>query len=363
MVQDPSRSYETLSREQQSAADQVESFLRSPRQIFSVAGPAGSGKTRLLAHVAHGHPGAIVTAPTGKAASVLRARSGLPATTIHNALFRLREKRKEGDRLELEFDLARGFRDGGLSGKLILVDESSMCTRWLGNQVVKTGAKIISFGDDFQLPPVGDTAFFGRADVVLREVHRQALDSAVIRQATQTRAGMPYQPDGDDFRRVRQLTDDQLAEADAILCWRNDTRNYYNRRLRRRQGLFPNTPPKAGEPTLCLQNAARHGIYNGEIHPLAEDYVAGSEEVAVLVNGEVVRIDPARFCIGVQCDHDDYFMSSFDFGYALTVHKAQGSEWDHVVLVDEFPESYPDRARWLYTGITRASKRVTVIRP
>jgi exodeoxyribonuclease-5 len=51
----------------------------------------------------------------------------------------------------------------------------------------------------------------------------------------------------------------------------------------------------------------------------------------------------------------------FDFGYVLTVHKAQGSQWDDVVLFDEsfaFPDS---RDRWLYTGVTRAAKRLTVV--
>ena len=51
----------------------------------------------------------------------------------------------------------------------------------------------------------------------------------------------------------------------------------------------------------------------------------------------------------------------FDFGYVLTVHKAQGSQWDDVVLFDEsfaFPDS---RERWLYTGVTRAAKRLTVV--
>jgi exodeoxyribonuclease V len=49
----------------------------------------------------------------------------------------------------------------------------------------------------------------------------------------------------------------------------------------------------------------------------------------------------------------------FDFAYAITVHKAQGSQWDHVVLFDE--SSYFDRRRWAYTGITRAAERITVV--
>ena len=51
----------------------------------------------------------------------------------------------------------------------------------------------------------------------------------------------------------------------------------------------------------------------------------------------------------------------FDFGYVLTVHKAQGSQWDSVVLFDELFAFSEGRARWLYTGITRAAKQLTVV--
>ena len=51
----------------------------------------------------------------------------------------------------------------------------------------------------------------------------------------------------------------------------------------------------------------------------------------------------------------------FDFGYALTVHKAQGSQWDDVVLFDESWAFRENRERWLYTGVTRAAKRLTVV--
>ena len=51
----------------------------------------------------------------------------------------------------------------------------------------------------------------------------------------------------------------------------------------------------------------------------------------------------------------------FDFGYALTVHKAQGSQWDDVVLFDESFAFREHRNRWLYTGITRAARRLTIV--
>ena len=51
----------------------------------------------------------------------------------------------------------------------------------------------------------------------------------------------------------------------------------------------------------------------------------------------------------------------FDYGYVLTVHKSQGSQWDDVVLFDESFAFQDSRARWLYTGITRAAKRLSVV--
>jgi ATP-dependent exoDNAse (exonuclease V) alpha subunit len=55
---------------------------------------------------------------------------------------------------------------------------------------------------------------------------------------------------------------------------------------------------------------------------------------------------------------DDDFTSAFDFGYCLTVHKSQGSEWDKVLLIDE--NHKVERRRWLYTGLTRAAKSIIV---
>ena len=51
----------------------------------------------------------------------------------------------------------------------------------------------------------------------------------------------------------------------------------------------------------------------------------------------------------------------FDYGYALTVHKAQGSQWDDVIVFDESWAFREHRHRWLYTAITRASQRLTVV--
>ena len=51
----------------------------------------------------------------------------------------------------------------------------------------------------------------------------------------------------------------------------------------------------------------------------------------------------------------------FDYGYALTVHKAQGSQWDDVVLFDESGAFREHRARWLYTAITRAEQGLVIL--
>ena len=79
----------------------------------------------------------------------------------------------------------------------------------------------------------------------------------------------------------------------------------------------------------------------------------------------VIKVSVRRDCFegGIeaipwqQCKPDD----EFDYGYVLTVHKSQGSQWDDVVLFDESSAFHDSRERWLDTGITRAAKRLSVV--
>jgi exodeoxyribonuclease V len=145
-----------------------------------------------------------------------------------------------------------------------------------------------------------------------------------------------------------------------VLCWTNPTRHSLNNRCRRIRGLLYQFP-QPGEPIICLKNAPSYGVFNGEVYQLLQRFTEEDDEIVVSVEGRPVTIPLVKF-IGVESeiDSDEEITTWFDYGYALTVHKSQGSEWDNVLLVDEFRGA--DRAKWLYTGITRAAERMVIQR-
>src|SRR4029077_16192314 len=113
----------------------------------------------------------------------------------------------------------------------------------------------------------------------------------------------------------------------------------------------------AGEPLLCLKNAARYGVWNGGIYPAAAPYQPGDDTISVIADGRPVTIPPAAF-VGMAPGFDDFAFEAtteFDYGYCLTVRKAQGSEGSRVLLVDEYRAPEPGR-EWLYPGLTRAAR-------
>ena len=195
-ITDPAAS--PLSPEQKAAVADIKAFLSdSTRRVFSVHGLAGVGKSHLLGRIARSSLDPLVATPTGKAAAILRERFDVPAQTIHGLFYRLKSESQRPDgRRDLAFEPRR--RDGSLTGRILLIDESSMVTDQLRDQILATGARIIAFGDEGQLPPVNGTPAFPHADFTLRTIHRQAADSPIIRQARAVRSGGDYQSDGPD---------------------------------------------------------------------------------------------------------------------------------------------------------------------
>lgn len=345
----------TLTKEQRTAVARIDAFLAdNSRQVFVLHGDAGTGKTTLLQHIAKTHKHSVLCAPTGKAASVLRRKSGLDACTIHAFFYKLIEK-------DPELRFARQHTTGDLRGELVLLDECSMVSEAIGRDLVDTGAKIIAVGDPGQLPPVKGRRFFDRADFTLIEIHRQALESPIIRQAHLVRSGEAYEADGPGFRVANKGTEADLYAADVVLCWTNPTRQLLNNRCRRIRGLIYQLPHQ-GEPIICLKNAPSYGVFNGEVYQLLQRFTENDDEIVVSVEGRAVTIPTVRF-LGVESEieSDEEITTWFDYGYALTVHKSQGSEWDNVLLVDEF-RGKDHRVEWLYTGITRAAERILILR-
>jgi len=254
----------------------------------------------------------------------------------------------------------------------------------------RCASRILFVGDPFQLPPVDPAAerrgevldFFerNRPDAVLTEIHRQAGESAVLAMATAIRNDEPFNGWNDsDCRYMEGCTAQDLAGADAIITGKNNTRRMINRAVRRENGYDGSLPGK-GERLICLRNDRVTGLVNGvpgvttsdaKVHPDAEEHVF---KVDMLYDGRKVmkdvKIDTHAFELyrDARTRRDALIRSvprhEFDFGYALTVHKSQGSEWDHVLVYDDAMMAHKKlfRRRWAYTAATRAAKRLTWVK-
>lgn len=350
-----------LSDEQEVAAHAIFEHLGDKRgaQSFTMHGLAGTGKTTVMADVAKDVPHAILCTLTGKAASVLRRKTNLPACTIHSAFYKLVEVSvdKTGKKI-LRFDVQHEARE--LAGNIVLIDECSMVNHQMAMDIIRTGAKIVACGDPGQLPPVSGTRYFNTPNLTLNTIHRQALESPIIRQAHRVREDKPYVNDGEAFQVLKRgFTDEEIIDTDVILCYTNPTRYAANTHARNVRGLWQPTP-QPGEPVMCLKNAPAFGIFNGAVYTLVAPFIEGDADITLDVDGAVMRIPFVTFN-GIRSGVPDHVepISSFDFGYAMTVHKAQGSEWDKVLLIDEYHRRQ-ERREWLYTAISRASESIKI---
>jgi exodeoxyribonuclease V len=201
----------------------------------------------------------------------------------------------------------------------------------------------------------------------------QAQNDPIIRLSMEIRAGHRLEPGDYGSTQVvpRSALDPQrVLDADQVLVGRNATRRAYNTRMRERRG-FEDPLPMAGDKLVCLRNNRRKGLFNGGLWVVKERPRSRRQVLALRLrpdeepNGRIVKVSVRPECFTGAIEKLEWQQrkrhDEFDFGYVLTVHKAQGSQWDDVVLFDEsfaFPDS---RERWLYTGVTRAAKRLTVV--
>ncbi len=339
-------------------------------QIFRLFGYAGTGKTMLARHIAEGVDGDVKFAAfTGKAALVMRGRGCDGASTIHALIYRARETGDEQPSFELWDDAPAS------KAKLIIIDECSMVDDELGRDLLSFGAPLLVLGDPAQLPPISGGGFFtnDRPDAMLTEVHRQAQDDPIVRLSMDVREGRTIEPGryGETAVVTRgDLDPARVLNADQVLVGRNATRRAYNKRLRERRGI-EEPLPVAGDKLVCLRNNRRKALFNGGLWKVRERAASKSRLITMrLLPDEDMGGKPVKVSVRPECFDgtlDDVPWDNrkpydeFDFGYVLTVHKAQGSQWDDVVLFDESFAFSDSRARWLYTGITRAAKRLCIV--
>ncbi|HME29551.1 MAG TPA: AAA family ATPase [Pseudolabrys sp.] len=365
---------------QEKALKAVANWLRARHrttgtsQVFRLFGYAGTGKTTLARHIADEADGEVKFAAfTGKAASVMRGKGCRGASTIHGLIYRARESGKEIPSFDL-WDEAPASKAG-----LIIIDECSMVDAELGRDLLSFGVPVLVLGDPAQLPPIQGGGFFTAAepDAMLTEVHRQAQDDPIVQLSVAIRAGEYIEPGRYGETEVLYKSDldpQRVLEADQVLVGRNVTRRAYNALVRQRHG-FADEMPSVGDKLVCLRNNRKKGLFNGGLWTVKErgepkrGTNAGILSMRLLPDDETttrgVKVSVRPECFSGGIEQVDWqrrkLYDEFDYGYVLTVHKAQGSQWNDVVLFDEsfaFPES---RERWLYTGVTRAAKKLTMV--
>jgi ATP-dependent exoDNAse (exonuclease V) alpha subunit len=161
-----------------------------------------------------------------------------------------------------------------------------------------------------------------------------------------------------------------VISADQVLVGRNATRRAYNARIRQRRGL-DDPLPGAGDKLVCLRNNKRKGLFNGSLWSVKERPAARRDIIKMRLQpdagfaGRGIKVSVRAECFSGGIESLEWPQrkpfDEFDYGYVLTVHKAQGSQWDDVVLFDESEAFSEARQRWLYTGVTRAAKRLTLV--
>ena len=355
---------------------------------------------------------------TGKAALVM-TRKGTPASTIHSMIYRVSEATPdEIARVEKELhDLRRGLGQMGPAERsfadlqisklqlrladihkpifvlndqslvrdadLVVLDEVSMVGPEMAADLLAFGKPILVLGDPGQLPPIKGTGAFTEAvpDIMLTEIHRQAGESAIIRLATLARQGIDIPP-GEHDAHVWKLPRNavgprQMLRGGQVICGRNDTRRWLNSQMKQAAGFPAPYPAGQNEKLICLKNRHDLGLVNGMFLSLADI----QDESALAFSAQVTTEDGTaisgrhRFYKGhyddhVQFDRDRLTRDHRDmrglvessWGYAITCHKAQGSQWENVVVYDDgLGRTAEDRNRWLYTAITRAERGLVIL--
>lgn len=370
------------SPQQEMALRSVSAWIRTPKEsrppVFRMFGFAGTGKTTLAKEIATLAKGRVLYATfSGKAAQVLRTKGCEGAQTIHSLIYKVEVDEETG---EAKFSLNE---DSDLHGaKLLIVDEVSMVGELLAKDLLSFETPILVLGDPAQLPPVKDEGFFINAtpDVMLTEVHRQARDNPIIWMSMNIREGRRLMPGeyGKSIVARRRDTDrnwlgGRVRDADQVLVGLNKSRETYNRRIRQMKGLAGQDKewhPVEGDRLICLKNDRDKGVFNGSMWEASNVDYDGSGSLDVVVNALDEKRSPftakiyEEFFNGTQetLDWKERRKSmEFTFGWAITCHKSQGSQWDDVVVFDESGAFREAQKNWLYTAVTRAAEKVTVI--
>lgn len=286
---------------------------------------------------------------------------------------------------------------------LIVVDEISMLPKTMWELLLSHNVPVIALGDPEQLPPVDaneDNHVLEHPHIFLDEIMRQAQESEIIRLSMHVREGKPIKSFQAMNEQVmiaskKELSLGMLNWADQVLCATNATRNGLNNFIRQAQGKT--LEPVIGDKIICLRNhwdiISQQGnwpltngligtitsckdneiiypknivesrkIYTYDVNFDLEDrdcFKGLILDKKALIDGEESLNPKQRYALSRKKMFVPY---NFAYANVITTWKAQGSEFDKVLLFEEkFPFSKKEHRQYLYTGITRGREKVVVI--
>ena len=280
------------------------------------------------------------------------------------------------------------------SYKIIVVDEVSMIPVDMWELLLSHNVHVIALGDPFQLPPIdGESEILTHPHVFLDEIVRQAQDSEIIRLTMDIRAGKALtKHKGNEvvITAKSKLNEAYYSGADQIIAAKNITRSNINWKCRKIK-FGPDIPshPIEGEKVICLKNywdavmiSQGEPLVNGMIGSLNHIVYSDSILFSDLFDKEMIAdfvvednnafqglfMDYKLFTDGKQTINSENWQKYrgapkprlFDYGYCITCHKSQGSEWDKVLVFDEYMKG-TNHARWLYTACTRSKKKLIIV--
>lgn len=365
-------------------------------RYITLGGFAGTGKTTLISlfrrDLAKVNPHLKVAfcSYTGKAARVLKNKiiesksdfSQDIVGTIHSIIY--------SPIVDDKGEIIGWDKKQGIDADLIIVDEASMVDSEIWNDLLRYGLPIIAVGDHGQLPPIkGKFNLMENPELKLEKIHRQAEENPIIHLSIMARENgeIPvgkYAPNVMKLARSSTESQEIIGEIlqnfkkdTLVLCGYNTTRVKTNKYIR--QALeFESEGPQVKDRVICLRNNHAKGIFNGMLGTIKNLTIDDKEEDRTLYSSEIEMDDEIDLYKGIITGEQFNNVESlnytdkrsryeeidlFDFGYAITVHKAQGSQSKRVILFEERFKQMDDEMwkKWLYTAVTRAEEELFIV--
>lgn len=285
--------------------------------------------------------------------------------------------------------------------KLIVVDEISMLPKEIWELLLSHRIHVIALGDPGQLPPIGESnGVLDNPHIFLDEIMRQAQESEIIRLTMDIRNGKSLELfKGNEVQIIdkNNLVSGMYTWADQILVAKNETRRNVNFLMRQYLYGVDSPLPIEGDKVICLRNDWDHPSEMGDVmvngtigtlhniryndkhlwlHPelkcdfLSDDYTLEDIDTSPAdIVFRDVNMDYKLLTTGEPTVNQTNFKKfpkifrpkEFDYGYCITTHKAQGSEYNKVLVFEEFLRG-GHHTEWLYTAATRAKEKLVIVR-